>query len=112
MRCTTTRLQTTVIEKNRTVIQWTKPGLSVGEVWNSESGTIGSARRRICVLLGAGFFDPTDRVLSNVLAGNNIATVRCNVADVFLRHQYCHNVLRDTAATGSTSAPEIASRTR
>ena len=49
---------------------------------------------RYALLLGAGFFDPTEQCVGNTLVGNNIATFDASVADVFFDANTVDNVLK------------------
>ncbi|HEX8290936.1 MAG TPA: right-handed parallel beta-helix repeat-containing protein [Pyrinomonadaceae bacterium] len=49
---------------------------------------------RYGMLLGAGFYDPTEQSAGNQLTGNNIATFDASVADVFFDTNTVDNVLK------------------
>jgi hypothetical protein len=95
------KVQNTVIEKNRISITNGRTGIGLwGEVWNSD---IRNNRLRgdaeYAMLLGAGFFDPTEPSVSNVFVGNNIATFDASVADVFFDTNTVNNVLKGHSGT-------------
>jgi hypothetical protein len=95
------KVQNTVIEKNRITVTSGLTGIGLwGEVWGSQ---IRNNRIRgdaeYAMLLGAGFFDPTEPSMSNLFAGNNIATFDASVADVFFDTNTVNNVLRGHSGT-------------
>jgi hypothetical protein len=89
-------VQNTVIERNRITMNngWTGIGLW-GKVGNSNvrNNRI-SGNAEVALMLGAGFFDPTEESKSNVFTGNNIATFESSTADVFFDTNTVNNVLQ------------------
>jgi hypothetical protein len=95
------KVQNTVIEKNLITVTNGLTGIGMwGEVWNSH---IRNNRLRgdatYAMLLGAGFFDPTEPSMSNLFVGNNIATFDSSVADVFFDTNTVNNVLKGHSGT-------------
>ena len=90
------KVQNTVIENNRITLTNGLTGIGLwGAVLNSDvkhNRLRGDAQ--YAMLLGAGFFDPTETSESNKFAGNNLATFDASVADVFFDTNTVNNVLR------------------
>lgn len=95
------KVQNTIIEKNLITVTNGLTGIGLwGEVWNSH---IRNNRLRgdaeYAMVLGAGFFDPTEPSMSNMFVGNNIATFDSSVADVFFDTNTVNNVLKGHSGT-------------
>ena len=95
------KVQNLSVEKNDITVSNGLSGIGLwGEVVGAEvrnNRLRGDAQYGM--LLGAGFFDPTEQSVGNALVGNNIATFDASVADVFFDTNTLDNVLKGHGGT-------------
>lgn len=95
------KVQNLSVEKNEITVDGGLAGIGLwGEVVGAE---VRNNRIRgdgqYALLLGAGFFDPTEQSVGNKFIGNNIATFDASVADVFFDANTVDNVLKGHSGT-------------
>ena len=95
------KVQNLSVEKNHITVTNGLAGIGLwGEVVGAEvrnNQLRGDAQ--YAMLLGAGFFDPTEQSVGNELVGNNIAKFAASVADVFFDTNTLNNVLKGHSGT-------------
>ena len=94
-------VQNLSVEKNHITVADGLAGIGLwGEVLG---GDVSNNRLRgdaqYAMLLGAGFFDPTEQSVGNTLVGNHIAAFDASVADVFFDANTFDNVLKGHGGT-------------
>lgn len=95
------KVQNLSVEKNEITVTDGLAGIGLwGEVVGAEvrnNRIRGGAQ--YAMLLGAGFFDPTEQSVGNKFTGNNISTFDASVADVFFDTNTLDNVLKGHGGT-------------